>query len=62
MRDQVKYESEIRELYKISDIMLLISGNTVMVPQQVSDGMAFLSDNINDILDRLWARMGCESD
>ena len=58
MRDQAKYENEIRELYQISDIMLLISGNMVMVPEQVGDEIAFLSDNMKDILDRLWARMG----
>ncbi len=62
MRDQAKYENEIRELYQISDIMLLISGNTGMVPDQVSDGMAFLSDNMKDILDRLWARMDSDSE
>lgn len=62
MRDQAKYENEIRELYQISDIMLLISGNTGMVPDQVSDGMAFLSDNMKDILDRLWARMDSGSE
>ena len=60
MRDQAKYENEIRELYRTSDIMLLISGNTGMVPDQVSDGMAFLSDTMKDILDRLWDRMGSE--
>ena len=62
MRGQAKYENEIRELYQISDIMLLISGNTGMVPDQVSDGMAFLSDNMKDILDRLWARMDSDSE
>lgn len=62
MRDQAKYENEIRELYQISDIMLLISGNTGMVPDQVSDRMAFLSDNMKDILDRLWARMDSDSE
>ena len=62
MRDQAKYENEIRELYQISDIMLLISGNTGMVPDQVSDGSAFLSDNMKDILDRLWARMDSDSE
>ena len=61
MKASVKYEKELRDLYQISQILLLIGTNTEIVPQLVSEGIVYLSNSMDDILDRLCSRMDKET-
>lgn len=61
MKASVKYEKELRDLYQISQILLLIGTNTEIVPQLVSEGIVYLSNSMDDVLDRLCSRMDKET-
>ena len=61
MKPSVKYEKELRDLYQISEILLLIGTNTEIVPQLVSEGIVYLSNSMEDIMDRLCSRMDNET-
>ena len=62
MKHSVKYETEIRELYQISEVLLLVGTNTEIVPQLVSEGIVYLSNSMEATLDRLCSRMDKEAE
>ena len=61
MKASVKYEKGLRDLYQISQILLLIGTNTEIVPQLVSEGIVYLSNSMDDVLDRLCSGMDKET-